>query len=59
MEDAPGYFASCTAKEILEDSSFTLMEDKLEKRCKDNCTQPPQASLIYCNRYTYTCVLIV
>ena len=36
MEDAPGYFASCTSKEILEDSSFTLMEVKLENSCKDN-----------------------
>jgi len=43
-----GYFASSTAKKILEDSiknsdcsktddpSFMMMEQKLEQRCKDN-----------------------
>ena len=47
---------ACTGVVVIEEAVFAM---QLPKTPAPNCTQPPRASLIYCNKHNYTCLLIV
>jgi len=57
LNPAPSYLVRGKKVKVKEWRKISKVSQK--HMIEQHCTQPPRASLIYCNKYTYTCVLIV